>query len=90
MSHSTTNIDVAHKHGSYHPKEHTTNKVKNYFAPGPKRNARLKLMSACLFKFGLRSASGGPPNPLAYTVGSNNQGARSHMIECAEQNGDPM
>jgi hypothetical protein len=90
MSHNTTNIDLKKTRGAFEPDGETTKKVLRYFAPGPKRKARLQHMSACLFKLGLRSANGGAPNPLAYAVGSNNRGARLHMIVCAQEYSDPM
>jgi hypothetical protein len=90
MFHSTTNINIQKKHGAFDPNGETTTKIIRYFAPGPKRETRLKHMSACLFKLGLRSSTGGAPNPLAYAVGSNNRSARLHMIECAREYGDPV
>jgi hypothetical protein len=90
MSHSTTNIDLKKEQGVFESKGETTTKVLRYFASRSKRETRLKQMSACLFKLGLRSAKGGAPNPLAYAIGSNNRAARLHMIVCAQEYGDPM
>jgi hypothetical protein len=76
--------------GLFQPNEDTTRLVMAYLAPGPMRKIRLSKMSACLFSLGKRSASGGPPNALAFSIGANNRGVRLNMIKCARDNGDPM
>jgi hypothetical protein len=89
MSREITNIDAGNKRGAYEPNGSTTSRVTKYFAPGSRRQQRLDQMSVCLFKLGLRSSTGRLPNPLAYAIGSNNRGARLHMIESAKTE-DPM
>ncbi|MHC2622675.1 hypothetical protein ACVIW2_004707 [Bradyrhizobium huanghuaihaiense] len=78
-----------HKHGAYDPNGPTTKRVVAYFSSGAKRTQRLQRMSARLFEMGLRSPKGGPPNALAYAIGSGNRSVRLQMIEHAKTH-DPM
>jgi hypothetical protein len=76
--------------GAFEPKEDTTRLVLAYLAPGPKRAERLTKMSDCLFAVGFRTAVGGRPNALSFSIGAQNRGPRSNMIKCAKDNKDPM
>ncbi|SHL10098.1 hypothetical protein SAMN05444159_4993 [Bradyrhizobium lablabi] len=76
--------------GLFQPNEDTTRLVRAYLAPGPNRTRRLADMSACLFRVGFRTSTGGAPNALSYQSGASNRGARLSMIKCAKDNGDPM
>jgi hypothetical protein len=76
--------------GLFEPNEDTTRRILAYFAPGKKRLDRLDKMSKCLFDLGKRNSVGGRPNPLSFSIGASNRGARLNMIKCAQDDGDPV
>ena len=78
--------------GAYQPKEVTTKLVLAYLKVADKdlKAKRFNDMSTCLFNANFKTIGGGKPNPYSYAIGQNNLTARSKMIACAHNNGDPM
>jgi hypothetical protein len=76
--------------GTYNPSDPTVKLVTNYLAAGPKRAARMTLLTNCLYSAGYRNSSGGPASPVEFWTGSNFVTQRNVMIACAAANGDPM
>jgi hypothetical protein len=75
--------------GVFQPTDDTTRRLITYFS-GATGQTRLRAISLCLFNSGkgIKSGSGGPPDPMLY-LGANNLAVRQKMITCSQTNGDP-